>query len=217
MTPSPPDPVRTAPDAGRDEARWWREHAEQLDRNWAAHHEATLRPIRAALGLPDGSIPDLLAAIEALKAAPSPARPCASADAGIRPRGPAFWAGTLAESLREAEAIGPDCEIRLRQDQAREMIAGMRDGGLMASKTADDDAGRLLAAIRRLCEQLQGSKVSWLSIDPCEDDATGWWGFQVEMPDGSWIEGASIWEALITAALKAEASESARAAGEGGS
>lgn len=51
-----------------DCAKFWREQAEALDRNWSALHDATMTPIRAALGLPDGTVPELLARIAELKA-----------------------------------------------------------------------------------------------------------------------------------------------------
>jgi hypothetical protein len=46
-----------------------REHCESLDRNWETVHNAAMTPIREALGLPDGSVPDLVGRIEDLKRA----------------------------------------------------------------------------------------------------------------------------------------------------
>lgn len=39
----------------------------QLDRNWEVVHEAAMRPIREALGLPDGTVPELVQAIKTLQ------------------------------------------------------------------------------------------------------------------------------------------------------
>lgn len=39
----------------------------QLDRNWEAIHEAAMRPIRETLGLPDGTVPELVQAIKTLQ------------------------------------------------------------------------------------------------------------------------------------------------------
>lgn len=51
-----------------DRVKWWREHAEALDRNWSTLHNAAMSPIRSAVGLPDGSVPEIVAAVERLKA-----------------------------------------------------------------------------------------------------------------------------------------------------
>ena len=50
------------------EARALRDGYDALDRNWTTIHEAAMGPIRAALGLPDGTVPELLAAIHAAQA-----------------------------------------------------------------------------------------------------------------------------------------------------
>lgn len=48
----------------RDEAR---AGYRRLDENWHAVHEGAMTPIREALGLPDGSVPELLEAISQLR------------------------------------------------------------------------------------------------------------------------------------------------------
>lgn len=50
--------------AERNEAR---EGYHQIDSNWAAIHEGAMGPIRSALDLPDGSVLEIVTAIEALK------------------------------------------------------------------------------------------------------------------------------------------------------
>lgn len=50
----------------QEQLKWWQEHAEALDRNWAAHHESCLAPIREAIG--KESIPEIVHEIQRLKA-----------------------------------------------------------------------------------------------------------------------------------------------------
>ncbi len=47
-------------------SKWSREHAAALDKNWSAMHEAAVGAIRAALGMPDASVPEMVARIRNL-------------------------------------------------------------------------------------------------------------------------------------------------------
>lgn len=49
-------------------SKWSREHAAALDKNWSAMHEAAVGAIRAALGMPDASVPEMVARIRNLLA-----------------------------------------------------------------------------------------------------------------------------------------------------
>lgn len=50
-------------DAATKERDRIRRHADQLDRNWDAVHQAAMKPIRAAIGNPDATVPEIVAAI----------------------------------------------------------------------------------------------------------------------------------------------------------
>ncbi len=46
-----------------------------LDKNWETMHEAAMGPIRSVLDLPDGTVLEIVTAIETLKQAPPPRHP----------------------------------------------------------------------------------------------------------------------------------------------
>lgn len=52
----------------RDELR---EHAELLDENWSAVHEAAMSAFRDAFGMPDASIPEMLERLARLRSEPA--------------------------------------------------------------------------------------------------------------------------------------------------
>jgi len=45
-----------------------REHAEALDKNWSTLHEASMSAIRDALGMPDATVPEMVQAIQRMRA-----------------------------------------------------------------------------------------------------------------------------------------------------
>lgn len=53
--------------AAEASVRWWKEHAEELDKNWGTLHGFAMTSIREALGLPEGTVPQLVWKIEGIK------------------------------------------------------------------------------------------------------------------------------------------------------
>lgn len=49
----------------QEQLKWWQEHAEALDRNWASYHESSLALIREEIG--KEFIPEIIHEIQRLK------------------------------------------------------------------------------------------------------------------------------------------------------
>lgn len=49
----------------QEQLKWWMDHAEALDRNWASHHEACMSTIREAIG--KETIPEIVHEIQRMK------------------------------------------------------------------------------------------------------------------------------------------------------